>query len=218
MPKITSNGRSIGSGNVSINLALWFRPFTYSQADFNAIAAGTKQESAVTALKYARVPNLQEIPDLSAEDAERDTIEITVLSDEYHEFADGLKNRGEDSSIDFSFLFNSADYDAFYKFINAAADVRGAAYSSETASDELKAKMSMSFLVVLPDNQGCFEFNSDSASVHFNGVGVNSALTYTLTIKPKGSIEWHNKADFNSKYVGKVLDNADMNANSWTIG
>ena len=104
--------------------------------------------------------NLMEIPDLGG-DAE--AIEITTLMDEAHMYTNGIKNYGD--SLAFKFLYETAQF------------------------QELEAITGESeWIVGLPDNSGC-TFNGTS-SVKLDAVGVNAALTYTLSIKPTSKIDW----------------------------
>lgn len=104
--------------------------------------------------------NLQEIPELGG-DAE--AIEITVLSDEAHMYCDGIKNYGD--SLAFKFLYEKAQFTS----LNADKDVA-------------------EWKVELPDGATC-KF-SGTGSVKLDGVGVNAALTYTLSIKPTSAMVW----------------------------
>ena len=104
--------------------------------------------------------NLQEIPDLGGE---AESIEITVLSDAAHMYTDGILNYGD--SLAFKFLYEKAQF------------------------VELNAlDGSQDWKVSLPDGAKC-SF-SGSCSVKLDGVGVNAALTYTLSIKPDSEMVW----------------------------
>lgn len=104
--------------------------------------------------------NLQEIPELGG-DAE--AIEITVLSDAAHMYTDGILNYGD--SLAFKFLYEKAQFTTL-----------SAAKESET------------WKVELPDGATC-TFGG-TCSVKLDGVGVNAALTYTLSIKPNTEMAW----------------------------
>ena len=104
--------------------------------------------------------NLQEIPELGG-DAE--AIEITTLADAAHMYTDGILNYGD--SLAFVFL-----------------------YEKEQFTDLNELEGSQSWKVSLPDGTTC-SF-SGTASVKLAGVGVNSALTYTLSIKPDSAMVW----------------------------
>ena len=104
--------------------------------------------------------DLMEIPELGG-DAE--AIEITTLADPAHMYTDGIKNYGD--SIAFKFLYEKAQFTA----LNASTD-----------SDTWK--------VELPDGATC-TFGG-KGSVKLDGVGVNAALTYTLSVKPNSAMVW----------------------------
>lgn len=109
---------------------------------------------------YVELTNLQEIPALGGA---TDSIEITTLADEAHTYTDGIKNYGD--SLAFKFLYETAQFEA----LNGLTGV-------------------ISWKVALPDATTC-EFNG-TGSVNLDGVGVNSALTYTLNIKPSTEMIW----------------------------
>lgn len=104
--------------------------------------------------EYVALTNLQEIPDLGGT---AESIEITVLTDAAHMYTDGIKNYG--NSLDFKFLYEKAQFNE----LNAVEESCG-------------------WKVELPDGETCTF--SGTCSVALAGVGVNSALTYTLSIKP----------------------------------
>lgn len=125
------------------------------------------------AVQRQEIENLQEIPDLSDTKGETETIEITTLKDEYHEYTDGLKNYDEDGELSFQLLYSPEEYHDVYELI----------------TDETQTGKSLFWFVVLPDGS-TFTIKSRSASVVINGVGVASAITYTLNIVPTGKIEY----------------------------
>lgn len=104
--------------------------------------------------------NLQEIPELGGES---EAIEITTLADEAHVYTDGIKNYGD--SLAFKFLYEATQFETL-----------------------MALSGSQSWKVELPDSTAC-SF-SGSCSVKLDGVGVNSALTYTLSIKPDSAMAW----------------------------
>lgn len=107
-----------------------------------------------------KLTNLQEIPELGG-DAE--AIEITTLADAAHRYTEGIKNYGD--SLAFVFLYDREQFEA----LNNLTD-------------------SVTWTVTLPDDTQC-EFTG-KASVKLTGVGVNAALTYTLSIKPTSEMVW----------------------------
>lgn len=104
--------------------------------------------------------NLQEIPDLGGE---TEAIEITTLADAAHMYTDGLKNYGD--SLAFKFLYEKEQF---------------AELNSATGTQTWK--------VELPDGAVC-TFGGTCA-VKLDAVGVNAALTYTLSVKPNTAMAW----------------------------
>ena len=109
---------------------------------------------------YTELTNLQEIPELGG-DAE--SIEITTLGDSAHMYTDGILNYGD--SLPFVFLYEKTQFTTLQGLTG-----------------------SVDWKVSLPDNSTC-SF-SGSCSVKLAGVGVNAALTYTLSIKPDSAMTW----------------------------
>lgn len=104
--------------------------------------------------------NLQEIPELGGT---AESIEITTLADAAHMYTDGIKSYGD--SLTFKFLYEKTQFTT----LNALS-----------GSQECE--------VGLPDGAKCTF--SGTCSVKLDGVGVNSALTYTLSIKPDSEMIW----------------------------
>ena len=111
---------------------------------------------------FTELTNLQEIPDLGGE---TEAIEITTLSDAAHTYTDGIKNYGD--SLAFKFLYEAAQFTTL---------------NGLSGTQEWK--------VSLPDGESC-SF-SGSCSVKLDGVGVNAALTYTLSVRPSTAMTWAN--------------------------
>lgn len=109
---------------------------------------------------YTALTNLQEIPDLGGS---TEAIEITTLADAAHMYTDGLKDYGD--SIEFKFLYEETQF----------STLNGLSGSIE-------------WQVKLPDQSTC-SF-SGTSSVKLDGVGVGTALTYTLAIKPNTEMAW----------------------------
>lgn len=110
--------------------------------------------------EFVELTNLQEIPELGGD---TEAIEITTLADAAHTYTDGIKNYGD--SLPFKFLYEAAQF---------------------TTLESLKD--SVEWQVALPDDTTCGF--SGTCSVKLDGVGVNAALTYTLSIKPNSAMIW----------------------------
>lgn len=120
-------------------------------------------------LKYGQggpdstLTNLMEIPEMGGD---RESIEVTVLSDSGHTYTNGIYNYGD--NLAFKFLYEKTQFDE----LNTMA-AEGTAYT---------------WIIYLPDGSNC-SFDG-ACSVKLDGVGVNAALTYTLNIKPSSAMEW----------------------------
>lgn len=113
-----------------------------------------------TAQTYTELTNLQEIPELGGE---AEAIEITTLADAAHKYTDGILNYGD--SLAFKFLYDKTQFAAL-QALNG----------------------SIEWQVELPDDSTCTF--TGTASIKLDGVGVNAALTYTLSIKPDSEMTW----------------------------
>ena len=113
-----------------------------------------------TAQEYTELTNLQEIPELGGE---AEAIEITTLADAAHKYTDGILNYGD--SLAFKFLYDKTQFAALQALDG-----------------------SIGWQVELPDNSTCTF--TGTASIKLDGVGVNAALTYTLSIKPDSEMTW----------------------------
>lgn len=124
------------------------------------ISKGIKLSYKTNGETYTELTNLQEIPDLGGES---EAIEITTLADAAHMYTDGLLNYGD--SLGFKFLYEKEQFSAL-----------GALTGSQ------------GWKVQLPDGATC-TFGG-ACSVKLDSVGVNAALTYTLSIKPDSAMVW----------------------------
>ena len=125
------------------------------------ISKGITLSYRIGSLEYVELTNLQEIPELGGDS---EAIEITTLADAAHMYTDGIKNYGD--SLAFKFLY---DKEQFFMLAEETAD-------------------KMEWKVTLPDASTC-TFGG-THSVKLDGVGVNAALTYTLSIKPNTEMVW----------------------------
>ena len=104
--------------------------------------------------------NLLEIAELGGY---TESIEITTLADAAHMYTDGIKNYGD--SLVFKFLYEKEQFTTL---------------NGLTGSQNWK--------VELPDGATC-TFGG-TCSVKLDGVGVNAALAYSLSIKPDSEMIW----------------------------
>ena len=130
------------------------------------ISKGIKLSYKTSGETYTDLTNLQEIPELGGD---TESIEITVLSDAAHMYTNGIKNYGD--SLAFKFLYDTTQFET----LNSLSG-------------------SVDWKVSLPDGEnGAINTTctfSGTCSVKLDGVGVNSALTYTLSIKPNSEMTW----------------------------
>ena len=125
------------------------------------ISKGITLAYGLSAGEYKVLTNLQEIPELGGE---TEAIEITTLADAAHMYTNGIKNYGD--SLAFKFLYDNKQFAE----LNALGEAN------------------VTWKVTLPDEDTC-SF-SGTCSVKLDGVGVNAALTYTLSIKPSSEMVW----------------------------
>ena len=127
------------------------------------ISKGIKLSYKVNA-EFVDLTNLQEIPDLGGT---AESIEITTLADDAHMYMNGIKSYGD--SLDFKFLYEPTQF-------NTLAALAG----------------DIDWKVSLPDGlNGAIDTTctfKGTASVKIDSVGVNSAMTYTLSVKPTSSM------------------------------
>ena len=109
---------------------------------------------------YTDLTNLQEIPDLGGS---ADSVEVTTLADDAHMYINGLLDYGD--SLDFTFLYEKTQF-------TTLSGLSGA----------------QNWKVTLPGTGGMTATFDAEASVRLNGVGVNDAITYTLSLKPSSAI------------------------------
>lgn len=121
---------------------------------------------AKNAEAYKELTDLLEIPELGGD---VEAIEITTLADEAHRYTNGIKNYGD--SLAFKFNYKPS------QFAELGA-IEGV----------------VSWKVDLPEgNAGEAEASctfDGACSVKLDGVGVNAALTYTLSVKPDSAMVW----------------------------
>lgn len=113
---------------------------------------------------YTELTDLQEIPELGGD---TEAIEITTLADAAHKYTDGIKNYGD--SLAFKFLYNPTQFKALGA-LEGVVDWKVAL--PEGNDKEVAATCTF----------------SGTCSVKLDGVGVNAALTYTLSVKPNSEM------------------------------
>lgn len=126
------------------------------------ISKGIKLSYKKDSETYTVLKDLQEIPDLGGES---ESIEITTLDDAAHMYMNGLISYGD--SLAFKFLYKPEQFKAL---------------SALTGS--------LGWKVELPDGANTTITFSGESSVKLDGVGTNSPLTYTLSIKPDSEMNF----------------------------
>ncbi len=126
---------------------------------YNASGTGTD--------KYEQLCCIKDFPDLATK-VEPDQIETTTLCDEYHEYIDGLKNRGDD--LEFTANYIKGVYD-------------------EIAGLSGKQQLAVYFNSgdTFDGDNGKFYFGGD-VSVRVNGTGVGEVVEMTIVVKLKEAI------------------------------
>lgn len=112
------------------------------------------------ASSYTDLSDLQEIPDIGGSS---DAVEVTTLDDTAHMYINGLLDYGD--SLDFTFLYVKAQF---------------------TTLSALSG--TISWKVTLPGTSALTATFDAEPSIKLNSVGVNDAITYTLSLKPNSTI------------------------------
>lgn len=109
---------------------------------------------------FTDLANLQEIPDVGGS---ADSVEVTTLDDTAHMYINGLLDYGD--SLDFTFLYDKTQF---------------------TTLNGLTG--TITWKVTLPGTSGLTATFDGESSVKLNSVGVNDAITYTLSVKPSSAV------------------------------
>jgi len=117
--------------------------------------------------KYEQLCCIKDFPDLATK-VEADQIEITTLCDEYHEYIDGLKNRGDD--LEFLANYIKGTFDT----INGLSGTTQLALYFNTGSS-------------FDGDNGKFYFGGE-VSARVNGGGVGDVVEMTIVVKLKEAI------------------------------
>ena len=116
---------------------------------------------------YEQLCCIKSIPDLDMK-VEPDQVEITTLCDEYHEYMDGLKNRGDD--LEFTANYTKGDFD---KVVALTGTKQFAVYFNTGSSFD--------------GDNGKFYFGGEATAV-VNGAGVGDVVEMTIRIKLKEAL------------------------------
>lgn len=121
-----------------------------------------------TTQTYVQVCCIKSFPDLD-EKVEPDQVEVTTMCDAYHEYIDGLKNRGDD--LEFTANYIKADYDK----VSGYGDTKKQLALYFNTGDNFDG-----------DN-GKFYFGG-IVSPRVNGAGVGDPVEMTIRVKLKEAV------------------------------
>lgn len=117
--------------------------------------------------------NLLEIPEIGVAESGFEQIDVTTLADSKFVYMNGLENVGENEALEFRFLYEKEQFQTLE---------RGANERHGTWDDNhLNATVSQ-WTVTLPDGSKCVFYGHHT--VRLEGVGVNAAITYIVSITP----------------------------------
>ena len=121
-----------------------------------------------TTQTYVQVCCIKNFPDLDTK-VEPDQVEVTTMCDEYHEYIDGLKNRGDD--LEFTANYIKADFDK----VSGYGDTKKQLAIYFNTGDSFDG-----------DN-GKFYFGG-IVSARVNGAGVGDPVEMTIRVKLKEAV------------------------------
>lgn len=118
--------------------------------------------------------NLLEIPEIGAPESSFEQIDITTLADSKFVYMNGLENIGEPEAVEFRFLYEKEQFRDLEK---GGVMAHGVAFGEDGYHVHM-------WTITLPDGSTCKFIGKPS--VRLEGVGVNAAVTYVLSITPDG--------------------------------
>lgn len=126
--------------------------------------------------------NLLEIPEVGAAESGFEQIDITTLADSKFVYMNGLETTGEPEALEFKFLYEKEQFALLEKGGN------------QKHGDWDEAHLNMrahQWTITLPDGSTCKFLGKHN--VRLEGVGVNAAITYIVSITPDnqyGEFQW----------------------------
>lgn len=126
--------------------------------------------------------NLLEIPEIGSGDSGFEQIDITTLADSKMKYMNGLESASEPEALEFKFLY---DKEQFAALEAGGASVHGTWNEAHT---EMAAHQ---WTITLPDGSTCKFLGKHG--VRLEGVGVNAAITYIVSVTPDsqyGEFKW----------------------------
>lgn len=136
-------------------------------------AVGTWSENKFAAShEPIELTNLLEIPEIGVAESGFEQIDITTLADSKFVYMNGLETVGENEALEFRFIYEKEQF----------ADLEGNPIKHGTWDENhLNATVSQ-WTVGLPDGSKCVFYGHHT--VRLEGVGVNAAITYIVSITP----------------------------------
>lgn len=119
-------------------------------------------KSSSSSSTFTDLTDLQEIPDLGGS---AESVEVTTLEDTAHAYINGLIDYGD--ALDFIFLYDKTQFTTL-----------------NGLSGDIEWKVTM------PGTGAATCTFKGAPSVKLNGLGVNEAAQYTLSIKPSSAMTW----------------------------
>lgn len=138
----------------------------------------------MTGMTPIEFTNLLEIPEIGSADAGFEQIDITTLADSKMKYMNGLESASEPEALEFKFLYEK---EQFQRVQNASWQSNYGTWDAEHTS--MKAAQ---WTITLPDGSNCTFVGK--SSVRLEGVGVNAALSYILSVTPDaqfGEFKWN---------------------------
>lgn len=147
----------------------------------------------VLSAEFEELVGLQDIPDIGGSASDSERVDITTLADSKRQYIAGIQDEGEGGdSLDFTFVYNPNKFDIWgeageqtmYAGLKAVSEALDAA--EETHPQNFEENYYPTWNLELSDGS-VFEFQG-KPSVRINGVGVNEALGFTLTVSLYGDM------------------------------
>lgn len=117
--------------------------------------------------------NLLEIPEIGVSESGFEQIDVTTLADPKFVYMNGLETAGESDALEFRFLYEKEQFQKLEK---------GAAYKHGTWDADHAIAHVTQWTITLPDGSKCVFYGHHT--VRLEGVGVNAAITYILSVTP----------------------------------
>ena len=131
-------------------------------------------------MQAIELTNLLEIPEIGGSDAGYEQIDITTLADSKMKYMIGLESASEPEALEFKFLYEKSQF----KTLEQGAFQSKYGEWQEDEDTGVRQMASAQWKITLPDGSTCTFVGK--GAVRLEGVGVNSAITYVLSVTPDG--------------------------------